>query len=484
MWNRFLHRRDALKVGSLTAAATVAPWVTAQTAQAAGDAKAAALPHSADSVIFLNMMGGVTHHESFDPKPDAPEDVRGTLSPIATSLPGVHFAEVCPNLAKIARKFALVRSYSHTNNDHFMSQAYALSGRPVSLAAIQKEPNIGSIVSYLQGPRNNLPGYIAVPGFTRPGPPPTDLFVGGWLGRENAPFCAAREPEEPDFTKGALYAEPNATIDEQLEPAAIELPKELNYDRLAARAELRTLLEGKLRHLEASSVAPKRATQETAYVDMDAHYRNAFQMLASSQVRTAFDVAAESAATREAYGRTKIGGRCLMARRLVEAGARFVMVDYGYDPDYGNLWDNHNATSQNHPVLCEMAKRPYHVAGMDRAFAALLGDLDQRGLLARTLVVFVTEFGRTPRINKNGGRDHWGPAGSIFFAGGGTQAGTVIGATDRNGAYPTSEANTPGDVAASIYRALGIDQTQRLRDRENRPHFVLPEGRVIPGLFA
>lgn len=483
MWNRFLHRRDALKVGSLTAAATVAPWAARQSAQAAEAAKSAIAP-TADSVIFLNMMGGVTHHESFDPKPDAPEDVRGTLSPIATSLPGVHFAEVCPNLAKIAHKFALVRSYSHTNNDHFMSQAYALSGRPVSLAAIQKEPNIGSIVSYLQGPRNNLPGYIAVPGFTRPGPPPTDLFVGGWLGRENAPFCAAREPEEPDFTKGALYAEPNATFDEQLEPAAIELPKELNYDRLAARAELRKLLEGKLRNLEASSREQNRAAQETAYVDMDAHYRNAFQMLASSQVRTAFDTAAESAATRAAYGRTKIGGRCLMARRLVEAGARFVMVDYGYDPDYGNLWDNHNATSQNHPVLCEMAKRPYHVAGMDRAFAALLNDLDERGLLARTLVVFVTEFGRTPRINKNGGRDHWGPAGSIFFAGGGTKAGTVIGATDRNGAYPTSEANTPGDVAATIYRALGIDPTQRLRDRENRPHFVLPEGSIIPGLFA
>lgn len=479
MWNRFLHRRDALKVGSLTAAATLAPWVNTQAAQSAESVKSAALPPTADSVIFLNMMGGVTHHESFDPKPDAPEDVRGTLSPIATSLPGVHFAEVCPNLAKIAHKFALVRSYSHTNNDHFMSQAYALSGRPVSLAAIQKEPNIGSIVSYLQGPRNNLPGYIAIPGFTRPGPPPTDLFVGGWLGRENAPFCAAREPAEPDFTKGPLYAQPNATIDEQLEPAAIELPKELNYDRLAARAELRTLLEGKLRNLEQS-----RAAQETAYIDMDAHYRNAFQMLASSQVRTAFDTAAEFAATRAAYGRTKIGGRCLMARRLVEAGARFVMVDYGYDPDYGNLWDNHNATSQNHPVLCEMAKRPYHVAGMDRAFAALLNDLDERGLLARTLVVFVTEFGRTPRINKNGGRDHWGPAGSIFFAGGGTKAGTVIGATDRNGAYPTSEANTPGDVAATIYRALGIDQNRRLLDRENRPHFVLPEGRIIPGLFA
>jgi hypothetical protein len=469
MWNRLLHRRDALRVGGMAAAATLLPAATRADQKSA----VSTLPPTADSVIFLNMMGGVTHHESFDPKSDAPEDVRGTLSPIATSVAGLQFAEVCPNLARIAHKFTLVRSYSHSNNDHFMSQAYTLSGRPVALNAIQKEPNIGSIVNYLQGPRNNLPGYIAVPGFTRPGPPPTDLFVGGWLGREYAPFCAAREPAEPDFTKGPLYANPNATIEEQLAPAAIEMPAGLNYDRLAARAELRGALESRLR----------TADELAAHADMDAHYRNAFSMLASAQVRTAFDVASEPESVRDSYGRTKIGGRCLMARRLVEAGARFVMVDYGYDPDYGNLWDNHNATSQNHPVLCEMAKRPYHVAGMDRAFAALLNDLEARGLLARTLVVFVTEFGRTPVINKNGGRDHWGPAGSVFFAGGGTQPG-VIGATDRNGAYPTTEPNSPADVAASIYRALGIDTTHRLRDRENRPHFVLPEGRVIPGLFA
>jgi len=476
MWNRILHRRDALRVGSLAAAATLTPiGIHERRAQAAtNDSGAGARHPTADSVIFLNMMGGVTHHESFDPKPDAPEDVRGTLKPIATSLAGVQFSEVCPNMAAIAHKFTLVRSYSHTNNDHFMSQAYTLSGRPVSLADIKTEPNIGSIVSRLQGPRNDLPGYIAIPGFTRPGPPPTDLFVGGWLGREYAPFCAAREPEELDFTKGSGDALAKLTVEEKLEPAAIELPQELNYDRLAARAELRKLLETELRGAE----------RLAAHADMDAHYRNAFQMLASNKVRDAFDIASESATTREAYGRTKIGGRCLMARRLVEAGARFVMVDYGYDPDYGNLWDNHNAASQNHPVICEMAKRSYHVAGMDKAFAALLNDLEARGLLERTLVVFVTEFGRTPRINKNGGRDHWGPCGSMFFAGGGTAPGTVIGSTDRNGAYPTSEGNTPGDVAATIYRAIGIDPTTRLEDRQNRPHFVLPEGRVIPGVFA
>lgn len=470
MWRPFFSRRDALRVGSLTAASATLPLgLSARAAESS-----ATLPPTADSVLVLNMMGGVSHFESFDPKPDAPADVRGLLKPIATSLSGIHFAEAAPRLAALAHKFTLVRSYSHTNNDHLMSQAYVLSGRPVSRAAIQTEPNIGSILSFLRGPRNDLPGYIAVPGFTRPGPPPYNLFVGGWLGREHAPFCAAPEPAEPDFTKGPLYADPKATIDETLAPPTLALPDDLGIDRLAARGELRTLLDSRLRAAE----------QAESYGVMDAHYRSALQMLSSTKVREAFDVTRETATTREAYGRTKIGGRCLTARRLVEAGARFVMVDYGYDPEYGNLWDNHNAPSQNHPPLGEMALRPYHVAGMDRAFAALLSDMESRGLLERTLVVFVTEFGRTPLVNKNGGRDHWGPCGSIFFAGAGTRPGTVIGGSDRQGAYPTGEPNTPGDVAASIYRALGIAADMRLRDHEGRPHFVLPEGRVIPGLFG
>jgi uncharacterized protein (DUF1501 family) len=159
------------------------------------------------------------------------------------------------------------------------------------------------------------------------------------------------------------------------------------------------------------------------------------------------------------------------------------MVDYGYDPEYGNLWDNHNAPVQNHPPLCQMVKLPYHLAGTDRAFAALLADLDVRGLLAETLVVFLTEFGRTPKINSLGGRDHWGAAGSIFFAGGGTRGGQVIGATDKNAAYPTGPGYTPGDVAATIYQAIGVDPHRMLHDRQNRPLAVLPEGEVIPSIF-
>lgn len=417
------------------------------------------------------MAGGVTHHDSLDPKPESPEEIRGTLSPIATTLPGVQFAESCPKLARLADKLCLVRSFSHDSNDHFLSQAYCLSGRKVTMQQITSEPNIGSIVSYLQGPRNGLPGYIAVPGITRPGPPPTNEFVGGWLGGQYGPFCVGGEPAQPDFTVGEKSANPSPIASEDLAPKTLAFLDGLNIDRLGERSHLRQLLDGAVGDIE------KRGA-------MDGHYGNAFELLSSLAVRRAFDMSQEPEATRDAYGRTKLGGRCLLARRLVEAGARFVMVDYGYDPDYGNLWDNHAVPEQKQPHISQMALRGYHVAGMDCAFAGLLSDLGERGLLDSTLVVFLTEFGRTPKINKLGGRDHWGPAGSIFFAGAGVRSGQVIGATDKQGAFPLTRGFSPGDVAATIYRALGIDTTRRLYDLQRRPHFVLPDGEPIEGVLG
>src|SRR5947209_11794551 len=207
-------------------------------------------------------------------------------------------------------------------------------------------------------------------------------------------------------------------------------------------------------------------------------------MLLSPSVRRAFELRREPLAVRERYGLTKIGQRCLLARRLVEAGAPFVIVDYGYDPEYGNLWDNHRAPVQNQPHICDMARLPYHLAGTDRACGTLIEDLHQRGLLEQTLVVFLTEFGRTPRINREGGRDHWGAAGSIFFAGGGTRGGQVIGGTDRHAAFPTGRRYRPGDVAATVYRAVGIDAETMLYDRLNRPQPVLPQGEPISGVFG
>jgi hypothetical protein len=415
------------------------------------------------------MAGGVTHIDSFDPKPDALENIRGTLRAIPTTVPGVRFSESLPCLARQAQLLTVVRSYSHGSNDHFISQAYALSGRSVTPAQITTEPNLGAIVAKLYGPRSGFPGYIAVPGTTRPGPPPTNLFTGGWLGRQYAPFATGGTPRNEDFTARVREAD-----EDEFHQQALNIPPEVNARRLAGRQSLRQRLDARLRRWEANPGAQALTEQ----------YQGAFGMLASPAVRRAFDLRQEPAPVRDLYGRTKIGQRCLLARRLVEAGARFVLVDYGYDPEYGNLWDNHRVAVQNQPHICEIVKLPYHLAGTDRACAALVSDLHQRGLLDETLVLFLTEFGRTPRINSLGGRDHWGAAGSIFFAGGGVRGGQVIGATDKHAAFPTGPRYSPADVAATLYRAIGIDTETLLYDRQNRPLPVLPQGEPIPGVLA
>jgi hypothetical protein len=322
----------------------------------------------------------------------------------------------------------------------------------------------------LLGPRAGLPGYVAVPGVTRPGPPPTNLFVGGWLGQRYAPFATGGTPAEPDFTVslGRQDGPPSPNLEDEARPGGIALADGLDPPRLARRARLRETLDHALRAAESHGDA------------LGSQFGDAFHLLSSPEIRRAFDIGLETEATRAAYGRTKIGGRCLLARRLVEAGARFVMVDYGYDPDYGNLWDNHRVPTQRQPHICEIVKQPYHLAGTDRACAGLIADLAARGLLESTLVVFLTEFGRTPRINKDGGRDHWGSAGSLFFAGGGAASGRVIGATDRIGGHPTGRAYSPSDVAATIYHALGIDRGAMLDDPLGRPHAVLAEGEPVP----
>jgi hypothetical protein len=454
-WNGLLHRRDMLKIGSLGMAATLVPDTERRHPQRHG---------SADSVILLNMMGGVTHIESFDPKPEAPQEIRGQNGTVQTALPGVRFGDVMPRMAAATRHFCVLRSFSHDSNDHLLSQVYGLSGRKVNMTQLMTEPNIGSIVSHLRGPRAGFPGYIAVPGTTRPGPPPYNLFTGGWLGRQYDPFCSGGRPANEDFT--ARVAEAS---EDEFNQQALRLPVGMDPNRLSGRQSLRERIEATMRDNEGP---------------LAQQYRTAFDMLTQPGVRQAFDLHRESPAVRDGYGRTKIGQRCLLARRLVEAGARFVMVDYGYDPEYGNLWDNHNAPVQNHPKICDIVKLPWHLAGVDRACAAMLDDLHQRGLLERTLVVFLTEFGRTPRVNREGGRDHWGAAGSLFFAGGGVRGGQVIGATDRYAANPTTTPHGPDNVAASIYHALGIDPEITLYDRQRRPNPVLPAGQVIPGLFA
>lgn len=467
-----LARRDLLKVGSLSVAASAIPASLlaapqGQEASATGEGKA-------KSVILLWMAGGVTHIDSFDPKPDAPIEVRGTLGDIATSVAGTRFCETLPHLSKLAHEFAVLRSFSHDSNDHLLSQVYTLSGRKVNMTQLFSEPNIGSIVWHLQGSRNGLPGYVAVPGITRPGPPPHNLFVGGWLGGKFAPYCLGGLPEQPDFSVGEKLFDPPAKAEEDLRPKSLTLDGTVSPDRLSDRFRLRQSFDRALRSLDKAD----------AINAAEGHHQNALRLITTPAVRRAFEIDDEPVSVREAYGETKIGGRCLQARRLVEAGARYVMVDYGYDPDYGNVWDNHNAPSQNHPPIQKMVQRGYHLAGMDKAFAALLEDLKQRGLLDTTLVVFLTEFGRTPQINSLGGRDHWGPAGSLFFAGAGIKPGIVVGETDRTASKPLTRPYGPADVAATIYHLLGIQHKRFIYDIENRPRPILDHGDVIRELLV
>lgn len=470
-WGPWLDRRDLLRIGSLSIAASALPTMLSSVAPTTAAEQRGR--SKAQSVIFLWMAGGVTHIDSFDPKPNAPIEVRGTLETISTSLPGVQFCETIPELAKVADRLAVLRSFSHDSDDHLLSQVYTLSGRKVDRNRLFTEPNIGSMVSFLQGSRGSLPPYIAVPGITRPGPPPHNFFLPGWLGSHHSPYCLGGVPEQPDFTANPQLDDPPAQYEEDLVPKSLALDAALTRQRLDGRVQLRDQLDGALRTLE----------NDQTLASVEAKYQKALRLLGTPAIRQAFELSEESAATRELYGRTKIGGRCLMARRLVEAGAQFVMVDYGYDPDYGNVWDNHNAPSQNHPPIQQMVKRGYHLAGMDRAFAALVGDLEQRGLLDSTLVVFITEFGRTPKINARGGRDHWGRCGSLFFAGGGTKAGQVIGESDATASRPITTPYSPSDVTATIYSALGIDHTGFVQDIFDRPRPILEDGRVIPEII-
>ncbi|MSR58444.1 MAG: DUF1501 domain-containing protein [Planctomycetaceae bacterium] len=332
--------------------------------------------------------------------------------------------------------------------------AYALSGRNVLPAGILSEPNFGSIIHHQLGATGGLPGYVAVPGSTRPGPPDTDMFVPAYLGQKFAPFCTMGEPRTKQFQVRDLG-----------------FPEGMSAERFTRRQSLSDRVEKTL----------SRAERAGGLTGMEQLYGRAAELLTSQRVREAFDIHAERGEARLKYGDSKIGRRCLLAKRLIEADARFVMVDYGYDwGEYNNLWDNHCAPVQNQLHMWKMCKEPYHLPAVDQAFAALVDDLAQSGRLARTLVVYFTEFGRTPKINENGGRDHWGYSGSIFFAGGGVQGGQVLGATDSIGGYCKTRTFSPADAVATVYKAVGIDPHATLTDRQDRPVPIQNTGEAIP----
>ncbi|HEX4611781.1 MAG TPA: DUF1501 domain-containing protein [Urbifossiella sp.] len=429
---------------------------------------------AAKNVLVILEQGGLSHMDTWDPKPEAVAEHRSPHRPIATAVPGVRFTDLLPLTAAVADKLAVVRSFHHEKGGadaHPNGTQYALSGSHPS-GAVLEMPDLGSVAAHVLGGVNRaLPPYVMVPGNheqaaeTRTGflPAATRVFKTG-----------GRDLSDPAWTIQGISPRPDNA-----------------GDRLTDRHGLRDALD----RAQAAGASP-------VSIDlggMDRFYDQAFDMLTSPRVAAAFDLKREPAAVRDAYGAGHRGACYLLGRKLVEAGTRFVTVDVRWPltptvPGGFNLnWDHHDAIYA--PGSCGTVRDKAGGEGrygighwvmmgsVDRAFSALVRDLDQRGLLADTLVCFVTEFGRTPRLNKFQGRDHWTKAYSMVFAGAGVRGGQVVGRTDRDGGYVTEGAATPEDYAATVYEKLGIDRARPLYTSSNRPVYIGHAGSPLAALM-
>jgi len=399
---------------------------------------------SAGSVncILIWLDGGPSHYESFDPKPDAPSEIRGEFKTISTKIPGVHFSECVPKLAAVADKFTVVRSICHKDPNHGGGNHYMMTGMPTPVpvacgAFVTFHPSYGSMVSYDRGIRNGLPAYISMPEVSRSGGP-------NFLGGQHAPFVIDGYPNNKSF-----------------KVRDVVLPSGISEGRAAHRQELRRSLDAMKRYADKLADDPA--------VTFDQYYAQGLDLVASTEAQKAFDIHSESDKVRDAYGRNDFAQRLLLARRLVEVGVSFVTVYYGG-------WDHHTKIFE--------AYRGNHMKSLDQGLATLISDLDERGLLDNTLVLCLGEFGRTPKVNKDAGRDHWPGAMSILMAGAGVPRGAIVGATDPKGYYAAESVYKPEDFAASLYTKMGIDPNQVLHTNTGRPIQLVNGGRLMKELFA
>lgn len=410
-------------------------------AEAAAEARGRQVAPKAKSVIHIYLNGGFAHMDSFDPKPDAPIEYRGILGTVDTNVPGVKFSSHMQETAKVADRLTVVRSMTHTEVDHSRGQHSMFTGYRPSPALVY--PSVGSVVSQELGPRGATPPYVCIP------TQGSEYLGSGYLSNACGPFALGTDPARPGFTVRDL-----------------SLPEGIDEQRFGGRKGWKELVDD---HFKATE-------RDDALTTMDSFYQRAYDLLASPQAREAFSLKGETDATKDLYGfkpagtvlRPSAGARFLVARRLVEAGARVVSVTYG-------AWDTHS----------------YHYRGietqmpdLDRAFAGLIRDLDQRGLLDTTLVVVNSEFGRTPKVNAGGGRDHWPRVFSIVLAGGGIKRGQVYGASDGLAAEPADNALSVEDYNTTLYHLLGIDARKDLMSPGNRPQQIVMNGKVVPGLLA
>ena len=413
----------------------------------------------AKSCIVLFMLGGPPQHETWDPKPDAPSEIRGDLGSIATATPGLRVGELMPQTAKLTDRIAVLRAMATDDNAHSSSGYWMLTGYPHSPknsenalpGAPNDWPSMASVVRHLKGDATSIPGSVRLPeeiwntGHI--------LWPGqdaGWLGNHADPWLVTCDPSKADFRVPTL-----------------SLPSDMTSERLVARKALQELMNQKLDALQSSVSAQRWALWQNKAIDL----------LRTNTAQQAFAIERESEATRERYGKNRFGQSVLLARRLVESGVSLVQVNWTRgetDENVAPAWDTH---AKNTERLKNALMPP-----MDQAYSALLTDLEQRGLLDETLVVWMGEFGRSPKINPSGGRDHWGHVFSAALAGGGIQGGAVYGQSDRQGGYPLDGRVEPQDLTATIYHCLGFRPETELRDRFNRP-LAISKGHPIEAIL-
>ncbi|MEO1497387.1 MAG: DUF1501 domain-containing protein [Planctomycetota bacterium] len=424
-------RREFLQVGSLaTLGVTLGDLLKAEAAAAPVRRNSQA---ACDSVIQIYLPGGVAHQEFVDPKPGAPVEYRGEMDSIPTTLAGERFNELMSETAKVADRLTIIRSMTHTEAAHERGAHNMITGYRPSPAIIY--PSIGSVVASELGPRNEMPPYVCVPN-------PTSEYAGsGYLSSAFGPFSLGSDPARRSFKVRDL-----------------SLPESVDHERFAKRQSLLDTVDAHFTSIE----------QADGIDAMDAFYQRAYSVLASPSAREAFNLRAESKETLARYGKGQAGARMLMARRLIEAGVRFVSLTYG-------AWDTHTY----HFRTTRRILPPF-----DKALGALISDLDERGMLERTMVVVCSEFGRTPMVNAGAGRDHWPRVFSVVMAGGGLKRGYIHGASDALAAEPANDPVSPEDLASTIYRQLGVDYTKELMAPGDRPLDIVDGGAPIRGIIA
>ncbi|MBI3867667.1 MAG: DUF1501 domain-containing protein [Verrucomicrobia bacterium] len=428
-------RREFLQVGSLGAfGLTLGRFLELQARGASVvDGKAKSKEPAAKSVIHIYLPGGMAAQESWDPKLLAPLEYRGPLGTVRTKIDGVHFSEHLSKTAQMADRITVIRSMTHGEADHDRGTHNMFTGYRPSPAL--QFPSFGSVVSHELGSRNDLPPYVCIPNL------PTTFAGTGYLGSAFGPFSLGNDPAAGDFKVRDL-----------------SLPDGITEKRFNQRKEMRAIVDSHFSQLEKSD----------ALAGMDSFYARAYSMVSSEKARAAFSIKDEPDKLRDEYGRNEAGQRMLLARRLVAAGVRFVSLTYGG-------WDHHDNIKNG---IGNQLPR------FDQAFATLIRDLDERGMLDSTLVLVSSEFGRTPKINATGGRDHYPKVFSVVMAGGGVKRGYAHGASDVTGGEPDHDPVTVPNLAATLYQQIGIDYEKALLAPGDRPVKIVKDGEVVTGVIA